>query len=212
MIQSARLGRVLAMLSALALIPLFLFASPTTAEAKKGDFELAISAGYTYGMAMSPSDGNKTPKVKSDGNGFAMTISPGSRLNDYVGIYVDVGINVAWMQKSVQIGEIGDGMIDIHDSDYLYAFTTMLTVRFFQPVYKGEIFEAVGLGYSYSGDTFIGKDPGSTFAAKASLGYLFVILPNFRIGVVGDAQANHRTDSKYFNFSVAAQVQTFLSF
>ncbi|MBQ9393916.1 MAG: outer membrane beta-barrel protein [Proteobacteria bacterium] len=210
MIQPSNFNRIA--LGALLLISAFFLTLPSTAEAKNGGFDFGVSVGYTWSTALSPSDGNTTPKVKSDGHGFAVTISPGTRFNDYVGLYVDFGLNVAWMQKDAQIGDINEDMIAIHEKDYLYAFTTMLMVRFFQPVYKGEIFEAIGLGYSYTGDTFIGKEPGSTFAAKASLGYLFVISPNFRIGVVGNTQANHRTDSKYFNFTVDAQVQTFLSF
>lgn len=207
MIQSAKLNRIFAILGVFALIPVLLFALPSAAEAKNGDFELGVSAGYNYGMPLSPSDGNSTPKAKTDGHGFAVTISPGTHVSDYIGIYADFGINVAWMQKDAVVEAI-----TIREKDYFYAFTTLLSVKFFQPVYKGEIFESIGLGYGYSGDTFLGKDPGSAFVAKASLGYLIVFNRHFKLGAVADAMANHRTDSDYFNFSVAAQIQSFVTF
>lgn len=187
-----------------------IFCFATDANAETGDFELGLSAGYNYAMALNPVDGNDTPKSLVNGHGFAVTISPGARVSKYIGIYADFGLNLSIVDDKKH--KITNHTYDLDRSDYMYSFNVLLMLRFFQPVYNGEIFEAIGLGYDYAGDSFGIEQPGSGFVTKVSLGYLIKLTNNFKLGIECDVLSNHKFERDYFNFDVDGQIVTVYNF
>ncbi len=203
-ISSNTLTRVLCCI--LAFFTTALFFAPN-AEAKPGDFELGLSAGYNYAMALNPVDGNAKPKAIVDGHGFAATISAGARVNQYVGVYADFGLNLSFAANDKDFVTT-----TIEEKDHFYAFTALVAVRFFQAVYKGEFVETFAMGYDYAGDKFRGEDPGSGFAVKVGFAYLHNITEHFEIGLSADVISTHKFERDYFNFSVAGSVLTVYHF
>ena len=158
-----------------------LFLMPVT-DASAREFELGVAAGYQYGYALS----------KTEGHGFAATVLAGRRFYDWFGVYGDFQINMSFSGKNAHKTDVV-----IHKNDYFYVFSGLVCVRFFQPVFNGDLYATIGIGYGYTGDQFKGEKPQSGLAAKLGVGYWMRMVDHFRIGINLDAVTNHRLDKLY---------------
>ncbi len=148
---------------------LFAIVPLTTAHAEDaGGFELGAGFGY-FGIV----------NDEFDQHGFHFIITPGYRINEWVGVYVDQGFGGLFYEARIR------HIDEDHNKTYTigrtssFAGQTVVNAKFFYPIAPVELWGKVGFGAFYTAGDY---EHDAAFAFKLGIGCTYPLTEKIGIG------------------------------